>query len=332
MGFRFRLTFHHMTRGFFRFGERSNSFPLDESTQATLTARDADTLDQATRFHLEVSGFTDTETARIAGERLRLRLRILNSVLGLGLAVPTVDTTSARLSSTAKESELKATGRIVLDSIVGLAVFPDCDKYVESVIAGTGNVHPSDPSYLFRALAQIWSIEMHLDQCTEDALEILGRATIETSQRARFLLTYLAAERIVDRASRSDAAIRLLEEFQERVRSSGLDKRDADSLCGSLAQLRTESFRSALFALAARIQDPLSIQGKPLREFLSECVDARNALAHDALGSKTNLHALSDGLREFVMRLIWTTRHIPPVFIQVPASTISMDGMAIRLL
>ena len=88
-------------------------------------------------------------------------------------------------------------------------------------------MYPSDPSYLFTALSELWRVEMRFDQRAEDALEILGRATTETSVRARFLLNYLALERMVDRANRSDAARALITEFQERVRSAGLGERES---------------------------------------------------------------------------------------------------------
>jgi hypothetical protein len=332
MGFRFRLTFHHMTHGFFHFEDESKTFSLHDGLELTLTARDADMLAQAARFHLEARGFADEETARAAGERLRLRLRVLNSLLGLGITVPSVDTTSGSVSSAIKEKVLREEGAVVLDNIAGLAVFPDDDNYFEYVMAGTANVYPSDPSYLFRALAQVWPIEMQLDERAEDALEILGHATTETSLRAKFLLTYLATERMVDRAARSDAAKALLKEFQERVRSSDLEKREADSLCGSLAYLNEQSFASALLALADRIADPPEVQGKSLRDFLLECITARNRISHNAaLGPETNLQELSDGLRRFVMGLIWTANHIPIVSIDVPASAISIPAGSMNI-
>jgi hypothetical protein len=332
MGFRFRLTFHHMTPGFFRFDGESKTFSLADDIELMLVARDADKLSEATRFHLEARGFSDEKTARAAGERLRLRLRVLNSLLGLGITVPTIDTTSGGASAAIKEKVLRETGAVALDSIVGLAVFPDDDNYFEYVMAGTANVHPSDPSYLFVALKQVWSIEMQFDERAKDALEILGRATTETSLRAKFLLTYLATEQMVDRAARSDAAQKLIREFQERVRCAGLKQREADSLCGALAQLNEQSFNSALTALADRIADPPEVRGKPLREFLSECVATRNRIAHNAaLKPETNLQELSDGLRHFVMSLIWTANHIPTVSIDIPASAISIPAGAISI-
>lgn len=334
MGFRFRLTFHHMAPGFFRFDEEARTFSLTNDIDLTLAARDAGTLSEAKRFHLEARGFSDEKTARAAGERLRRRLRLLNSLLGLRITVSTADTISARVSDTIKEKVFQEKGAVLLDSIVGLAVFPDDDNFFEFVVAGTANVHSSDPSYLFGALKQFWPIEMEFDERTEDALEILGRATTETSPRAKFLLIYLAAEQLIDRAARSDAAKRLIREFQERVRSAGLDKQEADSLCGALAQLNKQSFKNALDALADRISDPALIREKPLREFLLECVTVRNRIAHNAaLEAETNLQELSDGLRHFVMTLIWTANRIPPVSIDVPPSAISIpaDGISIRI-
>ena len=80
MGFRFRLTFSSVTPGFFRFDEDSKEFNLGD-LEMTLTARDADKLSQASRFDIEACGFANAEAARENGERLRLRLRLFNSML-----------------------------------------------------------------------------------------------------------------------------------------------------------------------------------------------------------------------------------------------------------
>jgi hypothetical protein len=77
MAYKFRLTFHHTVPGFFRFEEETASFTLADGTILILTARDAEILAQAARFHIDGLGFEDAETARQAGERLRVRLRVL---------------------------------------------------------------------------------------------------------------------------------------------------------------------------------------------------------------------------------------------------------------
>ena len=269
----------------------------------------------------------------MAGERLRLRLRVLNGLLGLGLTIPAVDSRRSAVADSVKEDILRKTGAVVIDTIEGLAVIADDPKHFEQVSAGKASVYPSEPAYLLRALTEIWPLEMALDDRADDALEILSIANAELSPRAKFLTTYLALERMIDRLARSEAAQNLIAEFQGQVQKSALDARDKDSLVGSLGNLKEQSFRNALLALADRITPALQIGGRPGRRFLSDCVDTRNSIAHDArLDDTLDLAKLSDGLRGFVMSLIWTRNRIPDVSVTVPPSTVQLDTFELRLL
>ena len=297
MGFRFRLTFHHSSPGFFRFDEQSVPLDLGDELTLNLTARDTDMLAKAKRFHIEGRGFPSEEAARSVGERLRLRLRVLNSLLGLGITVPVVDSRRAAVADAIKEKVLRETGGVIVDTVEGLAVISDDPDHFEQVVAGGASVYPSDPAYVLTALAVVWPVEMQLDERAEDALEILGVATTELSPRAKFLTTYLALERMIDRLPRSEAAQKLIEELQDRVQESALDDGDKKSLVSSLGNLREQSFRTALFALVARLNPLPTIDGMPARKFLSECVDIRNTIAHNAmLGASVDLAKASDGL------------------------------------
>jgi hypothetical protein len=331
--FRFRLTFHHSSTGFFRFDEQSIPVEVEEGVDLILTARDADTLAKARRFHIEGRGFPSEEAARSMGERLRLRLRVLNSLLGLGIVVPTVDSRRTTVAEGIKEKVLGEAGGVIIDTVEGLAVISDDPNHVEQVSAGRVSVYPSDPSYVLKALALMWPVEMHLDERADDALQILNVAITELSPRAKFLATYLALERMVDRLPRSEGARRLIEELQEQVQGSALDERDKASLVSSLGTLRDKSFRTSLFASVERITPPFTIEGMPGRTFLSECVDIRNTIAHNAmLDASVDLNKASTGLRNFVMSLIWTRNRIPDVLVNVPASTVQMDSFEMRLL
>lgn len=263
MGIRFRLTFHHSSPGFFRFDEQSVPLDLGDELTLNLTARDADTLAKAKRFHIEGLGFASEEAARSVGERLRLRLRVLNSLLGLGITVPVVDSRRAAVADAVKEKVRRETGGVIVDTIEGLAVISDDPDHFEQVVAGGASVYPSDPAYVLTALAVVWPVEMQLDERAEDALEILGVATTELSPRAKFLTTYLALERMIDRLTRSEAAQKLIEELQDRVQESALDGGDKKSLVSSLGNLREQSFRTALFALVARLNPAPTIDGMP---------------------------------------------------------------------
>ena len=228
---------------------------------------------------------------------------------------------------------LRETGGVIVDTIEGLAVISDDPDHFEQVVAGGASVYPSDPAYVLTALAVVWPVEMQLDERAEDALEILGVATTELSPRAKFLTTYLALERMIDRLPRSEAAQKLIEELQDRVQESALDDGDKKSLVSSLGNLREQSFRTALFALVARLNPSPTIDGMPAAQFLSECVDIRNTIAHNAmLGTSVDLAKASDGLRHFIMSLIWTMNGIPDVSVNVPPSTVQLDALEMRMI
>lgn len=335
MTYRFRLTFFHSSSGFFRFDEQSISLEIEEGHEYQLTARDSDKLIGATKFHIDGYSFKDEESARSSGERLRVRLRVLNAMLGLGISVPTIDSTSGSVSSAIKKDVFEKTGGIALDTIVGLAVFPDDERHFEYVMSGNAEVYPSKPDYVLTAIKKIWPIDMSLDDRAEDALNIVNISTTESSPRAKFLTTFLALERLIDRNSRSDPSKNLLAEFQKRVKESDLKETEKESLYGSLAALREESLSSALTRFAASVNEPKEIGGQPTREFFSTCIYARNKIAHNAtLPTTIDLNAISNELRKVVLSLIWSRNGIPNVSIEVPASAISIPegGFSIRVL
>jgi hypothetical protein len=333
MGFRFRLTFHHTSPGFFRFDAQSVPVHLGNELALTLIARDADTLARAKRFHIEGGGFPNEEAARSVGERLRLRLRVLNSLLGLGITVPVVDSRKSAVADAIAERVLSETDGVIVDTIEGLAVIPDDPDHFELVVAGGASAYPSDAAYVLTALAVVWPVEMQLDERAEDALQILGVATTELSPRAKFLTTYLALERMIGRLPRGEAARKLIEDFQELVQKSALDTGEKNSLVSSLGNLKEQSFRTALFALVARLNPPPTVNGMPGRNFVSNCVDIRNNIAHNAnLDASVDLAEVSAGLRHFVMSLIWTMNGIPDVSVNVPQSTVQVDALEMRIL
>jgi hypothetical protein len=89
-----------------------------------LVARNGDTLADATSFQLEGTGFGDETAAREAGEKLRLRLRLLNAMLGLGINVPTTDLASTSISEHVKAKLQSEHQAVIMDGIRDLAVFP----------------------------------------------------------------------------------------------------------------------------------------------------------------------------------------------------------------
>lgn len=330
--YRFRLTFFHFKPGFFRIPENSVPLELEKGQQSELRARDADTLAGATKFHIEGRGFPDQASARACGERLRDRLRVLNAMLELGLVIPLDDSTASRIALADKEEIYKKTGRIVLETIVGLCVFPDSNDHVEFVFSTAIDLVHKKPDYVLDALRNLWRIEMTLDTQTDDALNIMNMSVTESSPRAGFLVAFLALERLIDRMPRSEDAINLLTTFQNCVRNANLGDHEKSSLIGALGNLCEESFSTALARFSRRIKKPNRIGGMSVKDFFSKCIDVRNKIAHGAsLPADIDLGMMSHELRKMVLTIIWITHRIPMVSVAVPGLSVSMPDRTISI-
>lgn len=315
--------------------EVSNALTLE------VAARNAETLAAATNFHIDGTGFTSGEAATVAAEALRVRLRLLNAILGLGLNIPVGNTVSAQVSEEIKNKLKSEQGATVVDSIWGASVFPDDGLHFEYVVSGNIVINPSDPGYLLEGIKKLWTLEISLDKESEDALQILCLATQETSDKAAFLASYLALEELVERRPRSDAARQVLQRFKKELSERGGDDvhpllpEEASSLVGVLGSLNEESFSSALNRLGNQISQPTQVCGVPIPKFLSACIDARNKIAHHAEPETAiPLTELSKALREFVLMLVWTRNKLPNFTLNTPPSAVSIPpgGFSIRVM
>jgi hypothetical protein len=337
--FRLRLATKHPRK--FAFSTPEEAFILPDGLKLTLVARNANSLDEATTFHIDGGGFPTDVEAKAAGEALRNKLRLLNAILAFGLNIPVGDTPSASVSDEVKKDVASKHAGVVIDSVWGLLTFPDDGMYFEYVVGGNLEVRPSEPEYPFNALKTLWNLNVQLDGQSEEALQILGLANLETSDKAAFLTSYLALEQLVERRPRSPVAKKLIERFTAQLMKASKRKRspippaEVQSLSGALSALQEESFSSALARLGRSFTNPTHIQGIPVRRFLSACTDARNRIAHHAEPmTPYPLIQLTNGLREVAIGLIWTRNQLPPLTFNTPASSISAPAgtVAVRVL
>lgn len=321
--------------------KRELQIEISDSLTLEVAARNAETLEDATNFHIDGTGFPSAEAAALAAETLRVRLRLLNAILGLGLNIPVGDKVTAQVADELKDQLKSEQGTTVVDSIWGASVYPDDGLHFEYVVSGNVVFGPSDPSYLLEGIKQLWGLDISLDKRSEDALQILCLATQETSDKAAFLTCYLALEELVDRCPRSDAAQKILQQFQKELSDFGGDRahplrpEEANSLIGVLGSLGEESFSSALSRLGRQIAQPAEICGLAVPKFLSACIDARNKIAHHAEPETTiPLAALSRALREFVIMLVWSRNKLPNFTLNTPPSVFSIPtgGLSIRVM
>jgi len=339
--FRFRFRIASKRGGMFAFEQPEVDVAVSESLTLEFAARDAESLDKATNYHIDAGGFSSEQAAREAAEALRVRLRLLNAILNLGLNIPTEDKISGQVSAEIKQKLKAERGETVVDSIWGINVYPDDGLHFEYVFGGNVEVRPSDPSYIFEGLKTLWELDISIDSTSEIALHILGLSTHETSDKAAFLASYLALEQLIDRKPRSEAARSQISRFQQELAEvsaanpTALAGQELQSLSGALAALNEESFSSALTRFGKGINAPALIKGVSPQKFLSACIDARNKIAHKAEpNTKIPLGELAEGLREVVLGLIWTRNKLPPFSMKTPPSAICIPpgGMQIRVM
>lgn len=339
--FRFRLRLAARQSGKLPFPKSEVQIKLSDELTLEVAARNADTLNAATNFHIDGTGFTSAEAAALAAEGLRVRLRLLNAILGLGLNIPVGNKVSAQVSEEVKSKLKSEQGATVVDSVWGASVFPDDGLHFEYVVSGNIVVGPNDPEYLLEGIKKLWALDISLDKQSEDALQILCLATQETSDKAAFLTSYLALEELVERRPRSDAAKEVLQHFKKELIELGADNahsllpEEARSLVGVLGSLSEESFSSALSRLGKQITQPTELCGVPVPKLLSACIHARNKIAHHAEPETAiPLGELAKALRKFVLMLIWTRNKLPNFTLNTPPSAVSIPpgGLSIRVM
>ena len=339
--YRFRLCLAARQPGKFPFSTAGVQIQVSDTLTLELAARNAETLDAATNFHVDGGGFESAETAMLAAEALRVRLRLLNAMLGLGINVPIGNHSSGSVSDEVKAKLKSEQNATVVDSVWGVSVFPDDGLHFEYVFSGNIVVSASDPTYLLEGIKKLWALDLSLDSQSEDALQILCLATQETSDKAAFLTSYLALEELVERQPRSHAAQGVLQGFKETLKELAADTAhplqmdEANSLSGVLGSLNEESFASALSRLGRQITEPKEICGVSVPKFLSACIEARNKIAHHAEPETViPLGELAKALRNFVLTLVWTRNQLPSFTLNTPPSALSIPpgGFSIRVM
>ncbi|MCC8988784.1 MAG: hypothetical protein LM523_13925 [Candidatus Contendobacter sp.] len=332
MSFKFRLVFFHPNPGFFRIDEESINYQVDSNLSIIIVPRDANKLNEATKYHIESGGFSSIEQAKSCGEKIRTHLRLLNCLFHLGLTIPIVDGTSGSVS-TAIKNKIRQDGGELIDTIVGLHIYPDDGVHFEHVASGKMNVYPSDPYYVLKSIKDTWSNNYNLNEQATEVIEILNISVRETSPKIKFLAAYLAMEQIIKREMRTEKAQQLIDEFICLTSYSEILDPEKTSLIGALGHLKEQSFSSAFTAFARRITSPTTIFNMPVVKFVSECIKIRNKIAHNvAIDKMSELENFTNNLRNMAMSILWSKNNFPELSAYRPADQVEMQKFEIRFL
>jgi hypothetical protein len=303
---------------------------LDSSIELLLCPRDSETLVGATRYHFQAGGFSTSEDALQAGEKLRTALRVLTNLLGVPLVIPTTDAETTSVSARAKD-RVRELGGELIGGRSGLSVL--ADDQLELVVSGTGDVVPSDPTYVLKALRTVWELGLQVDEVSLRALEILSLATTSASPATRFLTTYLAVEQLVPTAAKSPRVFEVIDRLKDHVRVADLSDLERSRLIGSLGSLQAGSFTAALRAYGECITAPHEIDGLAILDLISACITLRHEIAHNiARADDVRIERLSKALRQFALQIVWTRNGLPPLSIERPADSVRLNKMQIRVM
>lgn len=332
MKYKFRLVFFHPKPGFFHIDEEAVEYKISTNIVITAVPRDANKLIEATKYHIESGGFSSIENAKACGEKVRTQLRLLNCLFHLGLTIPIVDGTSGSVSTVIKD-KIHQEGGEILDTIVGLRVYPDDGAHVEHVASGNMNVYPSDPYYVLKSIRDTWGNEYNLSEHATDVIEILNISVRETSSKIKFLAAYLAMEQIIKKEKRTDQAKSLIDDLIQLTNKSSISNPEKTSLIGALGHLKEQSFSSAFSAFAKRITSPTTIYNMPVAQFVSECITIRNKIAHNvAIEKIPDIESFTNNLRNMAMSILWTENSFPELSAYRPADQVEMQKFEIRFL
>ena len=322
----------HSAPGFFGLDCLAFGFALNKEIGLEIYPRDSDELEGATKYHIDCGGFESEEEALKAGEHLRQRLRLLNSIFDLGLNIPIKDSLTGRTSKSVKQG-VKRSGGVLLDTRVGLSTIPDDGLHFELVNSGRLKVTPSDPIFLFDAVKNIWNLEFNFDSKAEDVIELLNLSSREQSPKLKFLTAYLALEQLITIKKRSNKAQKLIAEFIKQTNASGITDDEKTSLVGSLSNLRHGSFSGAFKSFSKSITPPKEFQGFTPEQLASKCIDLRNKIAHKSeVNNDTDINALTKGIREFTLGLLWSEYKLPEFSAYRPSDRVSAEKFESRLL
>lgn len=327
-----RLVFYHSKPGFFRIDEPSIEYSINKDLIVYLVPRDADKLINATKYHVECGGFMSMGEAKECGEKLRIHLRMLNCMLDLGLTIPSTDGTSGSVSESIKHN-LRNQGIELLDTIVGLHVFPDDENHFEHVTSAKMNVYPSDPYYVLEGIKKSWMNTFEFNEKASEVLEILNIAACEKSPKIKYLATYLAMEQMIKRKMRSEEALGLIDDFIQITDNSNLSQSELTSLAGALGSLKEQSFSSAFVSFSKRITSPKKINEMPVTKFVSKCISLRNKIAHNVtIDHLSGLDEYTTQLRNMVMSMLWAENNFPELSVYRPSDQVGMEKMETRAL
>ena len=240
---RFRIRFNLTSKGVLCADSSSLTAALADGSSLILVAdRKESPISESNTFILTGGAYETDPIAWEAGRRAKDALLLACASMRIAVDGGN-DKPRGFLHSSVKDIACKAGKTTIRDDVHGLTTYNSSELTSFSHISAVGLIVQNDGQRFVDEVADIFSLEVRPSAKQRLALELLGFARFETSERARFLTCMLAYEALLEREERGRAALDLLEDLGHVANESDIDRDEKDSLMSALSRMKSQSNR-----------------------------------------------------------------------------------------
>lgn len=212
-------------------------------------------------------------------------------------------------------------GGRVLNEVHGLQVFEtDPMPLFASASADLQVITSAAKTEGLLRTAALHSVNMSPE--SQVAHDLFSASQATRGDDARFLLLMMALEALLAPSPRPAESVELVDRLIAQVESSGMPRRERDSLNGALRWLRHESISQAGRRLVSKL-GPQSYAGRDPVKLFTESYKLRSALAHGHVPrpSRSDVTGLLPPLERMVADIVKVSLGLPPTMCDGPAVT-----------
>lgn len=258
----------------------------------------------ASRLALVGSGYKTSEEALIAGQNYLNSFLYALAKVRLGVDFGAKGQRSVVTSQGLAYFQAQSSKRI-LNDFHGLMTYESLPAPAFMSASGEMTRFSSPEKLLFAIAEGIKSNVTFTDQ-EYTSLTFFNASFFQPDEESRFVMLMMAIEALLQPAQRSPAALALVSELIEKVKSSHLCASEKDAMLGSLSWLRNDSIAKTGQILATQRLGSNSYDTQSPAKFFSRCYALRSKLVHGHLpvSAFIEIAAVSAPLELFVSDLL----------------------------
>jgi len=236
---------------------------------------------------LQVSGrgYTSAEAAGVAATRWQgiLEKALARNKIGANFGLRHARANAMFTAAFLAQAE-QAAGTKVLTDHLGITIFEYEPESEPLFLSLKTEGHPGRlPEHVLASIRAADENNILVDSDRERlAYELYSASFTVSYPDARFMLLMMAVETLIEQHERSVEALAHIDKLIASTATSGLDRREIDSLTQSFMQLRLESVGRAGRRLMKESLAGRSYREKSPQDFFQDCYQLRSRLVHGA--------------------------------------------------